>query len=131
MKGHFVKRGSKWTFILDIGRDEKTGKRKQKWFSGYKTKKEAEKACAEMIAQIENGKYFKESKIAFKDFIQEWLKTVAKPTLRATTYTGYKSAIQSRLIPAFGNKKLIDIKPVQVMKFYSSLLDEGISEEFV
>ncbi|MED0676730.1 Arm DNA-binding domain-containing protein [Aneurinibacillus thermoaerophilus] len=131
MKRHFVKRGSKWTFILDIGRDEKTGKRKQKWFSGYKTKKEAEKACAEMIAQIENGKYFKESKITFKDFIQEWLKTVAKPTLRATTYTGYKSAIQSRLIPAFGNKKLIDIKPVQVMKFYSSLLDEEISEEFV
>jgi integrase len=131
VKGYFRKRGSKWSFSVDIGRDPETGKRKQKTVSGFKTKKEAEKACAELIAQIENGEYFEESKIIFKDFIQEWLKIVAKPTLRTTTYTGYESAVNRRLIPAFGQCKLIDIKPVQIARFYTSLLEEGISEEFV
>ncbi|ERI06612.1 Arm DNA-binding domain-containing protein [Aneurinibacillus aneurinilyticus] len=41
MKGYFRKRGSKWSFSIDIGRDPGTGKRKQKTVSGFKTKKEA------------------------------------------------------------------------------------------
>lgn len=39
MKGYFRKRGEKWSFTLDIGKDVKTGKRKQKTVSGFKTKK--------------------------------------------------------------------------------------------
>lgn len=39
MKGHIRKRGTKWSIIIDIGPDPETGKRRQKWFSGYKTKK--------------------------------------------------------------------------------------------
>lgn len=39
MKGHVRKRGSKWCFVLDLGKDETTGKRQQKWFSGFATKK--------------------------------------------------------------------------------------------
>ncbi|MED1666120.1 site-specific integrase [Brevibacillus laterosporus] len=131
MKGHFRKRGSKWSFSVDIGPDPTTGKRKQKTVSGFKTKKEAEKACAELITQIENGLYVNESKITFGEFILDWLDTVAKPTLRATTLAGYTSAIKSRLIPTFGIYKLVDIKPVQVMRYYSKLLSENVSEEYV
>jgi hypothetical protein len=38
MKGSITKRGTTYSAIVDIGRD-KNGKRKQKWFNGYKTKK--------------------------------------------------------------------------------------------
>nr|WP_242066213.1 site-specific integrase [Brevibacillus laterosporus] len=44
---------------------------------------------------------------------------------------GYTSAIKSRLIPTFGIYKLVDIKPVQVMRYYSKLLSENVSEEYV
>ncbi|WP_310231293.1 Arm DNA-binding domain-containing protein [Brevibacillus nitrificans] len=57
MKGHVRKRGAKWCFILDLGQDENTGKRQQKWFSGFTTKKEAEKAMAEKITEINQGTY--------------------------------------------------------------------------
>ncbi|WP_436711839.1 tyrosine-type recombinase/integrase [Brevibacillus formosus] len=117
--------------MVDIGPDPLTGKRRQKTVSGFKTKKEAEKACAELITQIENGEYVNESKITFGEFILDWLHTVAKPTLRVTTQAGYRSAIHSRLIPAFGTYKMVDIKPVQIMRYYSSLLDEKVSEEYV
>ncbi len=56
MKGHIRKRGSKWCFVLDLGRDEE-GKRRQKWFSGYRTKKEAERAMAETISEINSGTF--------------------------------------------------------------------------
>lgn len=39
MKGHIRKRGNKYCIVIDIGPDPETGKRRQKWFSGYKTKK--------------------------------------------------------------------------------------------
>lgn len=57
MRGHIRKRGSTYSIVVDIGRDE-NGKRKQKWYSGFKTKKEAEKALADIIAKIEKGEYF-------------------------------------------------------------------------
>lgn len=55
MKGYFRKRGEKWSFTIDIGRDPLTGKRKQKTVSGFKTKKEAERACNELIHQFNTG----------------------------------------------------------------------------
>lgn len=48
MRGHIVKRGSMWSFVVDIGLD-KNGKRKQKWFLGYKTRKEAEEALYKFV----------------------------------------------------------------------------------
>ncbi|MGB9808656.1 MAG: Arm DNA-binding domain-containing protein, partial [Caldanaerobacter sp.] len=54
MRGHIRKRGSTYSIVVDIGRGE-NGKRKQKWISGFKTKKEAEKALAEIIAKIEKN----------------------------------------------------------------------------
>ncbi|WP_232700181.1 Arm DNA-binding domain-containing protein [Brevibacillus daliensis] len=56
MKGHVRKRSDKWCFVLDLGKDETTGKRQQKWFSGFTTKKEAEKAMAEKIVLVRKQK---------------------------------------------------------------------------
>ena len=39
MSGHVVKRGKKYSIVVEMGNDE-TGKRKQKWYSGW-TKKDA------------------------------------------------------------------------------------------
>jgi hypothetical protein len=45
VRGHITRRESgRWAVVLDIGRDPTTGKRKQKWFSGYETKGKAEDA---------------------------------------------------------------------------------------
>ena len=41
MRGHIRKRGKKWAVVLDVGRDEK-GRRKQRWHSGYRTRREAQ-----------------------------------------------------------------------------------------
>jgi integrase len=130
MKGYYRKRGTKWSFTVDVGRDDQ-GKRKQKTMSGYKTKKEAEKACAELITQIEKGLYFEETRDTFGSFFSEWLENVAKPKVRDRTYAGYFSASSKRILPTFGHMKLTEIKPVHVLKFYNQLTEEGLSPEYI
>lgn len=39
MKGYFRKRGEKWSFTIDIGKDPITGKRKQKRHQALKQRK--------------------------------------------------------------------------------------------
>ncbi|MED0678736.1 site-specific integrase [Aneurinibacillus thermoaerophilus] len=131
MKGYFRKRGTKWSFTIDIGRDPETGKRKQKTVSGFKTKKEAEKACAEMIAQIENGDYIESSKDTLGHFLTEWLNTSAKQTMRTTTHDTYTRCVNHRINPELGHIKLSELKPMHVQKFYSKLLNEGVTGEYI
>jgi hypothetical protein len=68
MQGYFRKRGSLWSFSLDIGRDPRTGKRKQKTVSGFKTKKEAQIAAAALQQEINQGTFIAEKDILFKRF---------------------------------------------------------------
>ncbi|MEW4286699.1 site-specific integrase [Priestia koreensis] len=85
MEGYFRKRGCKcegkrctcnatWSFSIDIGRDPKTGKRKQKTVSGFKTKKEAQLAAAKIQQDLAQGTYITEKSIMFKDFVKDWIK---------------------------------------------------------
>jgi Arm DNA-binding domain len=47
--------GASWAYIVDIGTDPKTRKRKQKKKSGFRTKKEAEAACAILKNELDQG----------------------------------------------------------------------------
>ncbi|GEN46259.1 hypothetical protein AHA02nite_20350 [Alkalibacillus haloalkaliphilus] len=84
MKGHVYRRGctckkrkctcgANYTYVIDIGTDPKTGKRKQKSKGGFKTKQEAEVALAAIIHEIRTRTFIKESEELFKDFAREWL----------------------------------------------------------
>lgn len=42
MRGHITKKGAKYYIVINLGKDH-SGKRKQKWFSGFNRKKDAEK----------------------------------------------------------------------------------------
>jgi len=77
MKGHFTKRGckcppnnctcnKKWSFVIDIGKDPKTGERRQHTKGGFKTKQEAEAVAASLITEVNQGTFIKESDILFK-----------------------------------------------------------------
>jgi hypothetical protein len=48
MKGSIIRRGKRWAIILDV-KDEHGGRRR-KWHSGFRTRKEAETRCAELIS---------------------------------------------------------------------------------
>ncbi|MDN5293183.1 MAG: hypothetical protein PWQ91_407 [Eubacteriales bacterium] len=54
--------------VFDLGRDPVTGKRKQKWLSWFRTKKEAEAALAEAIRQVQTGEFIEPADMTVAEF---------------------------------------------------------------
>lgn len=56
MRGTVIKRGKAWSVVLDLGRDH-TGNRIRRWHSGYRTRKDAERARIELLNRVDQGTY--------------------------------------------------------------------------
>lgn len=123
MKGYVRKRGNKWSYTVDIGKDPISGKRKQKTKSGFKTKKEAESALNEVVYEVNTGEWIAPKDILLKDFANDWMKSY-RHRLRETTAEQYESKIKNWIIPIMGHYKVQDIKPVHAQMFSSKLLEQ-------
>lgn len=68
------KRGT-WSFVVDLGNDPATGKRRQARRSGFRTKKEAEDELRRLQNDADKGIIVKkrEGNITFEEFAQDWL----------------------------------------------------------
>ena len=67
----------KWAYSVSAGINPLTKKQKQITKSGFAAKKEATSAARKVEAEVENGKYVKETKMTFELFAQDWIKVYA------------------------------------------------------
>ncbi len=63
--------------------------------------------------------------VRFSEFTERWLETYCRPNLRSHTVRNYKN-ILIRLNAVFGNKKIGEIEPYQIAKFYNELGTEKV-----
>lgn len=103
-----------------------------------KNDREAEKLLAKFITDVDAGDFTQPSKVSFREFAQKWLKDYAEIELAPKTVYRYKELLEGRIYPAFGEKKLDKLKPLDLVNFYNSLRKkhkymglnkEGIREE--
>ncbi len=123
MKGCINKVGNSWGFTLTIGKDS-NGKRRQKRYGKFPTKKEAEKACAEIIYKLENNMMADPKKITVAIYLREWFNNY-KPNLSLCTADGYHMNIEKYIIPRLGGIPLQKLHPMQISAFYMDLLKSG------
>ncbi|WP_127532782.1 site-specific integrase [Paenibacillus kobensis] len=123
MKGYFRKRGEKWSFSIDLPRDPVTNQRKQKTVSGFKTKKEAEKACAALITQIEQEEYVEPTKQTVAEFFKSWL-AGKELSVKKVTYNTYSRHITLHIIPGLGHIELKKLSRDHILAFYKHLVQE-------
>lgn len=116
--GHIRKRGDKWCFVVDLGYDE-DNKRKQKWYSGFKTKKEAQGKLTEILQTINTGQFVENTNATLNDFLFRWLNDYASINVSHNTFESYKYVVCNHLIPKFGKIKVINLKAANIQKFYS------------
>jgi hypothetical protein len=55
MRGSIRRRGSTYTYWLDVGPDPVTGKRRQRTKGGFRTKRECQAALNEAISALRSG----------------------------------------------------------------------------
>ena len=73
MKGHVYRRGKNWSYLFNIDPDPLTGKRRQSNGSGYRTEREAWKACRDAMAEYEKGRAVSSSRRKVAEALDEWL----------------------------------------------------------
>lgn len=124
MKGTIYKRGKNYSVIIELGRDS-NGKRVQKWFSGYSTKAEAEKAMIDILNKLENNEFVEPNKITLGKYLENWLENYVKINLAPTTYEGYSTNIRRHINPYIGNINLQKVQPIHIDNLYGILRRKG------
>jgi len=120
------KQTGKWDFVIDIGKDPLTGKRKQKRRRGFESKKEAEKALTALLNEVNEGTYIEPSKQLYSDYLNKWLRG-REHSLSVQTLKAYKSYIKTHIAPTLGYVKLSALNPLHIQKFVMELRSKGLS----
>lgn len=129
MRGHIRKRGRTWAVVVDIGRDER-GRRRQKWHSGFRTKRAASEALTEILGQLSTGQYVAPSNLTVRRFLEEeWLPAI-RPSLRPLTLNSYAANVRNHVVPRLGSARLQGLTPAMLNSMYAEL-SESLSPRTV
>ena len=126
MKGTVIKRGSTYSVVLDLGRGPH-GRRVRKWHSGYRTKKDAERARVELLARLDQGAYVEPSNLTVAAFLRDhWLPGL-RAQVRPGTWAEHHSKVEVHLSPAIGGVLRQRLTPSHLNALYTGLLERGLS----
>lgn len=125
MRGTVIKRGNSWAVVVEVGRDPNTGKRVRKWHSGYRTKRDAERARIEILSRLDHGTYVSPDRRTVGSYLEgDWLPAV-KARLKASTWDSYSRNIRLHISPELGPIPLQALTATRLNEFYASLISEG------
>ncbi len=70
------------------------------------------------------------STLTVAEWVEQWWRTV-DGQLKRTTSSTYRSLLRTAILPAFGNRRLRDLRPVDVGRWLSDLTKAGYSPSWV
>jgi integrase len=117
------RRGKSWAYVVDVGRDPATGRRRQQTKGGFRTKRAAEDALSETVGALNDGSYVAPDPQTLGEWIDRWLVTMA-PKVRSSTLRDYRAGL-GRVKDRLGQVKLQALRPLDVEGLYTSLLEDG------
>ena len=119
MRGHVVRRGKTWTYVIDVGHDPSSGKRRQRTKGGFATKKDAEAAALVAMTESSQPGGLAKGDQRLGEYLEGWLKSV-ESDLRATTFASYVNAVK-RLTAELGAVRLRDLTAKMIEDCYTRL----------
>lgn len=130
MRGHVRKHGTGWQYVVNLGKDPITGKRKTHSKGGFTKKKDCETALAKKISDIESGNYFEPQKISIVDFMKYWLES-RSTKLSPSSIKRYSELI-AHINAYLGSMQLSSLKPLHIQNFYNNVrVDKNLTNATV
>jgi integrase len=78
-----------------------------------------------VMTAVEERNYVLPTKVSLREFLTvEWLPAI-KGTVRASTYSSYKTHVERHIVPALGTIKLARLTPPMINAFYGKLGEDG------
>jgi len=111
-----------WQGAVTIG--YKDGKRQRKFYFGATRGAVSEKLKV-ALRDLQQGKPLPNERRTVAQFLDAWLKDVAKPRLRPSTYESYERMIRLHIIPALGRLPLAKLAPQTVQAWLNAQQSSG------
>jgi integrase len=124
MKGRVYKRGKSWYYRFDIEPDPLTGQRRQVNGSGYKTEREAWKACRDAMADHEKGRLVSSSRHKVGEALDEWLSRI-EHSIKPSMVQNWRNYAAYYVAPYIGSRDVREIDGAVCDALYAKLLAEG------
>lgn len=124
MRGAVVKKGTRWYVKIELDPDPATGQRRQKWHSGYKNKREAERARIDLLSKFDRGEYVEPSHQTVADYLADWLKAI-EHTVRPSTFDSYSRNVSNHVVAHIGSVRLTKVDAGVLNGLYAQLLTSG------
>ena len=110
--------------IVDAGRDPETGRRRQKWHSGFRTQKDAQRALADILGRLDNGSYVPPSRQTVAEYLREWFPR-SRPASAQAPGNPMNETSEAHIIPTIGATPLQALSATSLNRFYADLLHHG------
>ncbi len=124
MRGSVVKKGERYYVKIELDPDPLTGRRRQKWHSGFRTKREAEKARVDLLSKFDRGEYVEPTQQTLADYLTEWLAAI-EHTVRLSTFDSYERNMRNHVIAHIGATRLAKVDAAVLNGLYVLLLTSG------
>jgi integrase len=127
MRGHVRKRGKSWCFVIDVGRDPETQKRRQRWQSGFTTRKAAEEAMRKALGRLDVGDDPIPERITVAELAERALSHWEAEGRRTSTLREYRRLLRQRIRPGLADVEVRKVKPAHCQAIIDTAVAEGIS----
>ena len=121
MRGCVTKRRGKWCFVVEMGKHPVTGRRRQKWYSSFATKVEAEKELSKVLHELSNGTHVEPTKETLGNFFTNTWLPHKKQHVRPGTYQTYSRFVNGHILPRLGQLNLNKLTPQILIQMYEDM----------
>lgn len=114
-----------WCATATIGYDELGRRRRRTYYA--ETKNEVLKKLARAQQSMVAGASIEPQRETVASYMNRWLKDVAKPSVRDSSFVRYEKLVKLHLLPAVGGIPLAKFQPSQLQAVYSKMEARGLS----
>lgn len=125
-RGHIRKRGDTYAVVIELPADPITKKRRQKWHSGIRTKKEAEATLTRLLRERDTGQALDPTKQSLGDYLAGWIaKRRAAGHIRQSTVEQYEYQLRNHILPTIGALAVSALTPAHIDAWLTGLHRDG------
>lgn len=130
MSGHIRRRGDHWYVVVELPRDPRTGKRRQRTFRVQGTKRDAERLLREKLHAFDHGTHVEPNTMTVADWLKKWLRDSVEDHVRAKTARDYHERA-NQITAHLGQIRLMELTALDVEAMYRRLADLGLSSRTI
>ena len=84
-----------------------------------------------LMRERDLGTLVEPSRMTVDEYLNEWLKTAAKPRVRLRTYQGYEDLLDRYIRPELGPRSLSKLTPLEIQAVYARLRERRLSAKTI